>query len=147
MLRIKKEKDKNRYKSSQLSHRNYIHSLRCSELKFFSTVLVFLKLRWNEAFWATRCRYNVRGLSFVNNKVFRIFRTNTQTRIQKTVHVYSHPRADMFAMHCSSSGLGASRFFLGAPFSSIARVFFLCARFLFANKTSNLLTEMFRSSS
>ena len=44
MLRIKKEKDKNRYKSSQLPQRNYIRSLRCSELKFFSTVLVFLKL-------------------------------------------------------------------------------------------------------
>ena len=69
--------------------------------------------------------------SLLSNKVFRIFRTKTQTRIQKTVHVYSHLRADMFAMHCSSSGLGASRFFLGAPFSSSAR-FFLCARFLFA---------------
>ena len=68
------------------------------------------------------------GLSFV--KVFRIFRTKTQTRIQKTVHVYSHLRADMFAMHCSSSGLGASRFFLGAPFSSSARFFFVRAIFV-----------------
>ena len=43
--RIKKESDKNRYRSSQLSQRNYIHSLRCSELKFFSTRFGFSEMK------------------------------------------------------------------------------------------------------
>ena len=46
MLRIKKEKDKNRYKSSQRLQRNYIHDrYGAQNSKFFSTRFGFSEIR------------------------------------------------------------------------------------------------------
>ena len=88
MLRIKKEKDKNRYKSSQLPQRNYAlvtvlrikilqHSFGFSEIDDEMNTKRFEPRDVDTNEWTLFCQH----------KVFRIFRTKTQTRIQKTVHV------------------------------------------------------------
>lgn len=136
-----RERDKNRYKSSQLL--GILTRSRYGAQN--SAVLVFLKFfRWNEhAFWATRCRYNEWTLFCQSIPDFPHKNTNANTknssRLKSPARRYVCDALLLERFRCVA-------FFLGAPFSSSAR-FFLCARFLFANKTSNLLTEMFRSSS
>ena len=75
---------------------------------------------------------NERVDSLSSQYLFRIFRTKTQTRTTNKKQFTFKVTPAQICLRCMAprAVLGASRFFLGAPFSSSARFFFARAIFV-----------------